>query len=80
MEPKPSIIKGLYCICSIEGQDFVLFELNLFGQVNKFSFMSGRVVQDWTSTKQQIKCFAQGHNTVTTPLVSLELSKHLSPV
>ena len=80
MEPKLSIIKGLYCICSIEGPDFVLFELNLFGQVNNFSFISGRVVQDWTSTKQQIKLFAKGHNTVTTPLASLELSKLLSPV
>ena len=32
------------------------------------------------STKQQIKCLAQGHNTVTSPVASLKLSTILSPV
>ena len=34
---------------------------------NNFSVMSRRVFLGWTSTKQRIKCLAQGHNAV--PLV-----------
>ena len=40
---------------------FVWFDYVL---VNKFSVMSGQVFLGWTSTKQRIKCLAQGHNTV----------------
>ena len=52
---------------------FCLFVSNLNVQVNTFSVKSGRVFLDSTSTKQQIKCLAQGHNTVTPLVVGLEL-------
>ena len=53
-----------------------LFVLMLYVTVNNFSVMSRRypVFPDLTSTKQQIRCFAKGHNTVTPPAVSLELA------
>ena len=38
--------------------------------MNSFSVMSGQVFLGLTSTKQRIKCLAQGHNTV--PLVKLK--------
>ena len=45
-----------------------LFVLILYISVNNFSVMSGKfpVFLGKTSTKQRIKCFAQGHNTVST--------------
>ena len=44
-----------------------LIVLMLYIPVNYFSAMPGRfpVFLGWSSTKQQIKCLAQGHNTVT---------------
>ena len=47
-----------------------------------FSVMSAwfPVFLGWTSTKQQIKCLAQRHNTVTPPTVRLELATLQSPV
>ena len=44
------------------------FLLMPYVPVNNFSVMSGQypVFLGWTSTKQQIKCHVQGHNTVTT--------------
>ena len=41
-----------------------LFVSILYAPVNNFSVMSGQVFLVWTSTKQGIKCFAQGNNTV----------------
>ena len=49
---------------------FCLFVLIHYVPVNNFSAMSGRVFLGLTSTKQRIKCIAQGHNIV--PLVRLE--------
>ena len=46
---------------------YVLLELTLYIPVNNFSVMFGFVFLDWISTKQRIKCPAQGHNTVTPP-------------
>ena len=40
------------------------FGLILYSPVNNFSIMPGRVFLGLTSTKQRIKCLAQGHNTV----------------
>ena len=54
-----------------------LFDLILYVPVNIFSAMSERVLLGWTSTKQRIKCLAQGHNTV--PPVRLEPATPLSP-
>ena len=47
-----------------------LFVLILSSPVNNFSVMSGQVFLGLTSTKQRIKCLAEGHNTV--PSVSIE--------
>ena len=41
---------------------FVLFGLILYILVNNFSVMSGQDFLGLTSTKQRIKCLAQGHN------------------
>ena len=55
---------------------FDLFVLILKSQTNNFSVKSEQfsVSLGWTSTKQRIKCLAQGHNTVTPEGVSLELA------
>ena len=45
-----------YCFC--------LFDLLLYVSVNNFSVMLGWFFQSWTSTKQRIKCLAQGHKAV----------------
>ena len=42
---------------------------------NSFSVMSGWVFLGLTSTKQRIKCLAQGHN--TGPLVRQETTTHI---
>ena len=42
--------------------------------VNISSVMLGRVFLSCTSTKQRSMCLAQGHNTVTLPVVRLELA------
>ena len=42
----------------------VCFVLMLYVPVNMFSGMLGQVFLGWTSTKQRIKCLAQGHNAV----------------
>ena len=39
-----------------------IFGLILYVPVNSFSVMSGWVFLGLTSTKQRIKCLAQGHN------------------
>ena len=52
------------------------FGLILYVPVDIFSVMSGRVFLGLTSTKQRIKCFAQGHNTV--PPVTQSRVKHSS--
>ena len=57
-----------------------LFVLILYIPVNNFSVMSGRVFLGGTSTKQWIKCLAQGHNIVTPPAVTLEPATLRSPV
>ena len=46
---------------------FCLLNLILYIPVNIFSVMLGRVILGWTSTKQLIKCLAQGHNTAILP-------------
>ena len=46
-----------------------LFVLILYVPVNNFSVMLGWVFLGWTSTKQTIKCLAQGHNAVPPPLL-----------
>ena len=50
----------------------MLFGLILYVPVNNFSVMLGRVFPGRTSTKQRIKCLAQGHNTARLPAVRLE--------
>ena len=52
----------------------VLLDLILYVPVKNFSVMSGRVFLGLTSTKQRMKCLAQGHNAV--PLVRLEPTTH----
>ena len=52
---------------------FSTFVLMIYVPVNNFWVMSGQFYLCRTSTKQQIKRLAQGHNTVTPPEVSLEL-------
>ena len=54
----------VYILCNV-----CLFDLFLYVPVNIFSAMSGLVFLGWTSTKQRIKCLAQGHDAV--PLVRL---------
>ena len=56
-----------------------LFVLMLYVPNNNFSDMSGwlPVFLSWTSTT---KCLAQGHNTVTPPVVSFELATPQSPL
>ena len=44
--------------------------LILYIPVNNFSVMSGQVLFGWTSTKQRIKCLAQGHKAV--PLAAVK--------
>ena len=51
---------------------FPLFVLIFYVSVNNFSFISGWVFLDRTSTKQRIKCLVQRHNAV--PPVRLEPS------
>ena len=46
-----------------------MFCLILYIPVNNFSVMLGWVFLVCTSTKQRIKCLAQGHNTVTLPAI-----------
>ena len=46
----------------VNGESFVLFDSLLPSQL--FSVILGRVFMDLTSTKQRIKCLAQGHNAV----------------
>ena len=41
-----------------------LLFLILYAPINNFSLFSGRVSLVWASTKQRIKCLAQGHNAV----------------
>ena len=52
-----------------------LFVLMLYVPANTFSVMPGRipVFLCWSSTRQQIKCLAQGYNTATPPMFSLKL-------
>ena len=52
----------------------------LYIPIVNFSVMSGRVFLGWTSTKQRIKCLAQGHNIVTPPRVRLKPATLPSPV
>ena len=42
-----------------------LFGFILYVPVNSFSVMPGWIFLGWTSTKQGIKCLAQGHSLVT---------------
>ena len=60
-------------VCHRLGYSFVLM---LYIPVNNFSVMLGQVsvFPGCTSTKQRIKCLAQGQNTVTTPALGLELA------
>ena len=51
------------------------FVLILYVPVNNFSVMSGRVFLGWTSTKQRIKCPAQGHNTITVTTLAVRLTR-----
>ena len=46
-----------------------LISMILYVPINNFSVMSGWVFLGWTSTKQQIKFIAQGHNTLSLPAV-----------
>ena len=52
--------------------DFSLLDLMLYIPVNNFSVILGRLFLGLTSTKQGLKCLAQGHNEVT--LMRLELT------
>ena len=49
----------------------LLIDLILYVQDNISSVMSGRVVLDWTSTKQGLTFLAQEHNTVTPVMLEL---------
>ena len=51
-----------------------LFVLILYTPVNNFSVMSGQIFLGRASAKQGKKCLDQGHNTVTPPAASLELT------
>ena len=58
-------------MCRLEPSLIVCkFGLILYVPVNNFSVMWERVIPGLTSTKQGIKCLAQGHNAV--PLVRLK--------
>ena len=72
-----SAAENFFCDCHFNFKMnccFVLFVWFDYVQVNIFSVMSGPVFQDCTSTKQLIKCLAQGRNTVNAPAVRLELA------
>ena len=49
---------------------WTVFVLILYIPVNNSSVMLGQVFLSWTSSKERIKCLAQGHNTM--PPVRLE--------
>ena len=66
---------NISCHCSV-----LCLALILYIPVNIFSIMLGRVFLGGTSTKQKIKCLAQGHNTVTPLEVIHELATPISPV
>ena len=59
-----------------------LFVLMLYIPVYNFSVMLGQfsVFLGWTSSKQCIKCLVQGHNTVNSPAVRLDLATLRSQV
>ena len=61
-------------------ESLILFGLILYVPINNFSVMLGQVFLGGISTKQWIKCLAQGHNTVTPQAVRLELTTIQSPV
>ena len=54
--------KNVAC-CNLDKR-FSLFDLILYVPVNSFSVKLGRVFLGLTSSKQKIKCLAQGHNAV----------------
>ena len=58
---------------------FRFFGWFLYVPVNNFSVILGGVFLGWTSTKQRIKCLAQGHNTVTSLAMGLPLLILSSP-
>ena len=63
--------------------DQVLFVLMLYIQMNNFSVMAALfpIFLGLTCTKQQMKCLAQGHNTVTPAAVSeSRTSNHSIPI
>ena len=61
--------RGQYCL---QKYQFVcLFVLILYIPNNNLSVMSGRVLLDWTSTKQGLMCIGQGHNAVMLEPVAL---------
>ena len=54
------------------------FGLILYVPVNNFAVMLGQIFLGWTSTKQWIKCLAQGHSTKIPPAVRIEPATLLS--
>ena len=79
--------RGSICLCAAfvhidQMMNMFFVVLVLYIPVDNFLVMLGQfpVFLGWTSTKQQIKCLVQGHNTVTLPVVSLELATLWSPV
>ena len=53
--------------------DFFLVCFDSLPPSQHFSAMSGQILLGCTSTKQLIKCLAQGDNTVTLPVERLKL-------
>ena len=70
----PTSIHANIKVCFTLTNMFVCFDLIIYEPVNFFSVMSGRVFQGWTSTKQRLKCLAQGHKAI--PLVRLNSLTH----
>ena len=69
---KTFIHVGVGCKTAGHINCFCLFVSILYIPVKDFSVMSGPVFLGWNSTKQKIKCLAQGHNTL--PLLRLKLN------
>ena len=68
------------CLKKLIEWQLVLFGFIFYAPVNNFSVMLGHVFLGWTSVKQRIKCFAQGHNTANQSAVRLEPAAIWSPV
>ena len=77
---EPGTPRSLVMHSTTEFPTSCLFDLIHYFPVNNLSVMSGRVFLGWTSTKQGLMCFAQGHYAVTRmrlkPATPWSLVKH----